>query len=145
MADEKDTDLDFDLNEDSAEEVTTESRDLYNVNDGIHGRDGGPYLDQVEMASEERKQALREGKKPNYANPRGYPGVQLKTAAQLVDGYNPTLIAGDDRRDASEIQAKPVTSADFVVPSATDVVVDGPLEDDPTKSKLTTADLQHLI
>lgn len=106
--------------------------DLYNVNDGIHGRDGGPYLDQVEAAQFEKMQAAREGKKPNYDKPRSYPGIQLVPASVLVSGYNPTLIAGDDRRVAATadatIQVKPMAQAIYA-PIGTSTITETDTED----------------
>lgn len=71
---------------------------LYNPNAGIYGRDGGPYLDEIEAANFEKINAAREGAKPDLVHPRPYPGIQLVPGPVLVAGYNPTLNGGDDRR-----------------------------------------------
>lgn len=78
---------------------------LYNANAGIHGRDGGPYLDEVEAAHWEKIHAAREGTKPDLDNPRPYPGNQLVPVNTLVANYNPTLLGGDDRRVGADFQA----------------------------------------
>lgn len=99
--------------EPTTEEVTetSDSIPLFNANDGIHGRDGGPYLDQVEAKHFEEFQAARDGGEPDYDNPRGYPGIQLNTAHQQQDSYNPTTLAGDDVKDRHEFDVEPIAYA----------------------------------
>lgn len=57
---------------------------LYNANDGITGRDGGPYLDQVEARHAEDRRAEVEGRDPDYSTMPLGPGVVYVTAAQLL-------------------------------------------------------------
>lgn len=57
---------------------------LYNANDGVTGRDGGPYLDEVEVRAAEERRAKIEGRKPDFDNPPATAGIQLNTAAQMV-------------------------------------------------------------
>ena len=57
---------------------------LFNVNDGPNGRDGGPYLDQVQQRDAEIARAAAEGREPDFENMVSSPGVQLVTAEQLV-------------------------------------------------------------
>lgn len=57
---------------------------LYNTNDGLTGRDGGPYLDQEEMRIAEERRAKVEGRKPDYDNPGPTAGIQLRTAAEII-------------------------------------------------------------
>jgi hypothetical protein len=56
---------------------------LFNPQEGIRGyREGGPYLDEVEMRREEDKRAAEAGRKPDYTRM-----PQLVPANQLVDAY----------------------------------------------------------
>lgn len=57
---------------------------LYNPNDGITGRDGGPYLDQVEAEQAEVRRAKVEGREPDLDNPPATAGIPLTTAAQMI-------------------------------------------------------------
>lgn len=57
---------------------------LYNPNDRLTGRDGGPYLDQVQAQQDEILRAKREGRKPDLDNPSANAGIPLSTAAQLI-------------------------------------------------------------
>lgn len=57
---------------------------LYNANDGLTGRDGGPYIDQVEARHAEDQRALVEGRDPDYDTMPLGPGVVYVTAAQLL-------------------------------------------------------------
>lgn len=57
---------------------------LYNPNDGITGRDGGPYLDEVETVEAEKRRAVVEGRKPNLEKPPASAGIQLSTASQML-------------------------------------------------------------
>ena len=60
---------------------------VYNVNDGPTGRNGGPYLDEELAKEQERRNALREGREPDYSDltQSPHPGVQLVTADQLLN------------------------------------------------------------
>lgn len=62
---------------------------LYNPNDGLTGRDGGPYLDQVEMHDAETRRAVVEKRDPDYNNLQPTAGVPLVTAGTLVNMDNP--------------------------------------------------------
>lgn len=57
---------------------------LYDANDGITGRDGGVYLDQVERERAEEARARVEGREPDYDNPGGTAGTVYVTADQLL-------------------------------------------------------------
>lgn len=58
------------------------NRALYNANDGLTGRDGGPYLDLEENRLSEERRARIEGRKPDLVNPAASSGTQLRTASQ---------------------------------------------------------------
>lgn len=57
---------------------------LYNPNDRLTGRDGGPYLDQVQNLEAEKLRAKVEDREPDFDNPAASAGIQLSTAAQLL-------------------------------------------------------------
>lgn len=62
---------------------------VYNVTEGLSGRDGGPYLDRVQSLEHEVVSAAREGREPNYENPLPGPGVQAVTAGALFAAHPP--------------------------------------------------------
>ena len=49
--------------------------DKFPLHEGLRGRDGGPYLDEVERLREEEKRASREGRPINYNNIRDHADV----------------------------------------------------------------------
>lgn len=55
---------------------------LFNPNDGVTGRDGGPYLDQVQAVEAEKVRAKIEGRSPDLDNPPAHAGIPLNTAGQ---------------------------------------------------------------
>ncbi len=57
---------------------------LYNPHDGLSKRDGGPYLDQIELEQAEIRRAKAEGREPDLDNLQGTAGVRLVTAEELV-------------------------------------------------------------
>lgn len=57
---------------------------VYNPNDGLVGRDGGPYLDEVQAEQDEIRRAKAEGRKPDLKNPGANAGIQLSTAGQML-------------------------------------------------------------
>lgn len=61
-----------------------DSTPLFNPNDGITGRNGGPYLDEVQAQQDEIRRAKVEGREPDLDNPGPNAGIQLSTAAQMV-------------------------------------------------------------
>lgn len=69
---------------------------LYNANDGVTGRDGGPYLDEVEAREAEKRRAVVEGREPDLDNPPATAGIQLNTAAQMIYGAGPVLHPSQD-------------------------------------------------
>ena len=76
---------------------------LYNANDGITGRDGGPYLDQVEAKHAEDHRAAVEGREPDYDTMGGYAGTVYLTAAQLLANESvnslPSKFTNNDTKD----------------------------------------------
>lgn len=61
---------------------------LYDVNAGF-GRDGGPYMDDIEREQAEIRRAAIEGREPDLANPGPTAGTVLVSAQTLIDQYNP--------------------------------------------------------
>lgn len=57
---------------------------LFNPNEGLHGRQGGPFLDDVQRRQQEEVRAIREGREPNYDNMQPAVGDQLRTEEQLL-------------------------------------------------------------
>lgn len=55
---------------------------LFNPNDGITGRDGGPYLDEEQAREAEIRRARIEGREPDLDNPGLYAGIPANTAAR---------------------------------------------------------------
>lgn len=61
---------------------------LFNPNNGLTGRDGGPYLDETELVDAERRRAVVEDREPDLDNPPAIAGVPLVTAGQLMTTAN---------------------------------------------------------
>lgn len=82
-------------------------RALYNPNDGLTGRDGGPYLDLEEAKRAEIRRAAVEGREPDLDNPGPSAGIQLVTATALLNtvGVNQPSKA-DAKADADEAVVK---------------------------------------
>ena len=78
----------------------TETVKVYNPNDGITGRDGGPYLDIEEAKAREARSAAREGRNVNKnETPRGM-GIPEKTQREIMDRrYIPGSLGGDVKQD----------------------------------------------
>jgi hypothetical protein len=67
---------------------------FYASQDGIRGRDGGPYFDYEDRLSAELRRAKAEDREPDLDNPPPTVGTHLVTAAQLTDNIpsNPSMI-----------------------------------------------------
>lgn len=67
---------------------------LYGVHQGLTGRDGGPYLDQIERIEAEKRRAVVEGREPaDLTNPDALPataGTPLVTVKELLFNANPS-------------------------------------------------------
>lgn len=96
--------------------------EFYNANDGLFGRNGGPYGDEIDMQTAEVQRAAREGRAPDFNNLSASPAVLLQNAGQQSANYNATLIAGDDRisldRVSRNLQAPVVASRNGSVKGA---------------------------
>lgn len=62
----------------------TQTVTLFNANDSVTGRDGGPYLDVVQAQADEVNRARVEKREPDLDNPPPNAGVQLNNAAQQL-------------------------------------------------------------
>jgi hypothetical protein len=60
----------------------TDTVPLFNANDRVTGRDGGPYMDLEQAKLAEVRRAEVEGREPDLENPPAYAGIQLNTAGQ---------------------------------------------------------------
>lgn len=82
---------------------------LYNPNEGLLGRKGGPFLDQIHIREAEEAAALREGREPNFANPSTFGTVPLVTEDQLLrDGVMNGTVTAEDLRNFNGVKAKPL-------------------------------------
>lgn len=88
--------------------------DLYNPNDGLTGRDGGPYLDLEEARVAEERRARREGREPDYSQVNAYAGLPLVTAGQLVRDHSTLNIPSRDGTPVLEEASAKFASSDNV-------------------------------
>ena len=58
---------------------------LFNVHEGLTGRDGGPYMDDEERRLAEIRRAAVEGREPDFENMGAVAGTQLVPGAYLLD------------------------------------------------------------
>lgn len=111
--------------------------DLYNPNDGLTGRDGGPYLDLEEARLAEERRARAEGRKPDFDTVHGYAGMPLVTAGQLVRDVSTLNVPSRDGTPVLEDAAAKFASSDNVSATPiTSVEVDTSTEaPKPTKAE----------
>lgn len=80
---------------------------LFNPNEGLFGRQGGPFLDDVERKQAEDQRAYVEGREPDYTNMQPYVGDQLRNEEQIlqeqINGVNPPTL--DELRDFKGVTA----------------------------------------
>lgn len=96
----------------------TVERKLYNPHRGLTGRDGGPYLDEVERRRAEEVRAQVENREPDFDNMPAVAGTPLVVAGQLANAANPSSNPSQTRIDpaARAIDAM-AESDDFPVES----------------------------
>lgn len=92
-----------------AEETDTEVVDLYNINDGLFGRDGGPYLDQEQQRAQEVVNARREGRQPEFDNLPLTSGIVPVRLGELAQSHAMFRIAGQEALEGESVLAEPVT------------------------------------
>lgn len=92
----------------------TEDVKFYNAQDGVRGRDGGPYADQVDAQQREIQRAKAEGREPDLDNPPPFVGTQIVTSAFVEDNLysNPSMRAAPGPAEALN---KVVEDANFLV------------------------------
>lgn len=88
-----------------------EKVDLFNPNDGLVGRDGGPYLDQVEAEEAEKRRARIEGREPDLKNPGPTAGIPLVTAARLVETHTRLNVPSRDNTEVYDDAAAKIASS----------------------------------
>lgn len=83
---------------------------LFNPNDNVTGRDGGPYLDEVEARNAEARRAVVEDREPDFDSPPATAGIPLVTAgrqAQTVGVNNlPSQSHNYDLSNADLVQGR---------------------------------------
>lgn len=67
-----------------SDDVETQEQRLYNPNDNITGRDGGPYLDIEEAKAAERRRAEVEGREPDFEDMPATAGIPLVPGPTLL-------------------------------------------------------------
>lgn len=74
-------------------EKKTEDVKFYNAQDGIRGRDGGPYADEEDARQREVARARGEGREPDFENLQPTVGQQLVTSRFVEDNLysNPSM------------------------------------------------------
>lgn len=99
---------------------------LYNKNDGLTGRDGGPYLDEDEARRVENQRAAIEKRKPSD-DIQPYVGMQMVTAPELMQTESINNIPSQDGNfaaskafDESALGSQPLAKVDFDVQPSTD-------------------------
>jgi hypothetical protein len=78
-----------------------EEQALYNANDGLTGRDGGPYLDVEEDRRAEVIRARIEKREPDLDNPPASAGTVLVTARQALENAGVNNLPSQDDASAS--------------------------------------------
>lgn len=92
-----------------------DEKNLYNVLDGVAGRDGGPYLDQVEAREAEIRRAAIEGREPDLENPPATAGQPLVTSEQLIAHSGANNVPSQENNNV-QAQALDKFASDSVFP-----------------------------
>jgi hypothetical protein len=96
------------------------TKPLYNPHDGLTGRDGGPYLDQVERKYAEERRAQVEGREPDFENAPATAGTPLVTSGQLVNMLNPASNPSQQVADPTVVGVELMTkNKDYPLEAAT--------------------------
>ena len=79
-----------------AKDSKTEDVVFFNAQDGVRGRNGGPYGDVVDAERAEINRAFGEGREPDLENPPPTVGQVLIPSHQVQDNIwsNPSMAAG---------------------------------------------------
>lgn len=91
---------------------------VYNPNTGLGVRVGGPFLDDIELRTAEKRRAEIEGREPDYTNMAGAAGVPLYTAGQMANafggGHPAVAHMIEDNANNPKVGPNPVTEVDLV-------------------------------
>lgn len=87
-----------------------EDKKLWNVNEGITGRDGGPYLDEEQARAAEEIRARIEKREPNHDEIQPYAGIMLVPAATLI---NTETVNSNPSMEGSTALAKALADSAF--------------------------------
>jgi hypothetical protein len=86
---------------------------LYNANDGLTGRDGGPYLDLEEAKAAEIRRAVVEDREPDFEKYAGSSaGIKLVRADQLLLVEGVTNIPSQENKSGLNIEEAVAAIAD---------------------------------
>lgn len=120
-----------------------EDQALYNANDGLTGRDGGPYLDEEEARLAESRRAIAENREPDYDNPPASAGIVLLTAGQLLanEGVNnlPSQDGSAGINAENAIRALAEDDSNLLVQRATLPAEGVPAEEVPVDTSIRSA------
>lgn len=99
-----------------SKESKTEDVKFFNAQDGIRGRDGGPYADQEDARQREIARARAEGREPDLDNPPPFVGNQVVTSRFVEDNLysNPSMFNAPGPAEAYE-EAKSVKDSPHLV------------------------------
>lgn len=110
---------------------------LFNPNDGLTGRNGGPYLDEVQAQQDEIRRAKVEGREPDLDNPGANAGIQLSTAAQMVAALTVTNNPSMERARAEAVSKAYKDAHDLLETTVFDEIPD-------TSNQPTNQDLDEV-
>lgn len=88
---------------------------LYDINDGLLGRQGSTYADIEERKAAETRRAQIEGREPDYENASAVAGTVLVTASQLLAAQGvhvPNLGDSDDKTAADQAMVEAIAATD---------------------------------
>jgi hypothetical protein len=109
---------------------------LYNVNDGLFGRDRSIYLDKEEQRIAEERRAIVEDREPDYDNLLATAGTVLVTAPQLVNAAaNLNVPSQHDTGAFRDAMDRLVESDEFAATPATSIDLDA-LNDETEKERV---------
>jgi len=80
----------------------TDTVPLFNPNDRLAGRDGGPYMDLEQAKLAEQRRAEVEGREPDLDNPPAFAGIPLNTAGQQALTVGVAGIASQESRNFTD-------------------------------------------
>lgn len=80
----------------------TDTVPLFNPNDRLSGRDGGPYMDLEQARLAEETRAKVEGREPDLENPPAFAGIPLNTAGQQALTIGVAGIASQEVRNFTD-------------------------------------------